>query len=299
MTGTPPESFLLRAAAPIARGFLAAVSVHQLAASAAPTAEAAKAHTAAFDSTPRWCRALQREGPFGVCSGSSSSGSSSWFALAAPGDGCSSFVLLLLLLLLADTAERLLPKLWDDVLSLLVSLLRHSKKDNTEEQLPHSIRAEVCRLEQQEEELQRQLKRSSPSSDFVAFARLQRQVAKVAAAKEACMQQLQQQQHSSSSSSDSGLWSALLWPILKPMLLANSWALMKPLLCWLLFKGLFGATVEIPTAQLAPLDAFGTHLALIFPFAYIVARICLNAVYRQLAACRARVAKDETQKKAA
>ncbi|KAL8452478.1 hypothetical protein Emed_001335 [Eimeria media] len=234
-------------------------------------------------SFPRGCSGLQLEGPLGVCSSYSDverKNSNSWGPLSPLLlDGCSAFVLLLLLLLLIDTAELLLPTLWSNVFCLLASLRGGARNSDTS-----GVRTpELHALEQQEQQLQRELKQYNPTSDFVAYARLQRQLAKVAAAKETCMrqQQQQQQQNSSSSSSEGGLWTSLLWPIMRPVLLANSWVMMKcqfrgvvavlrctytaakqqqqqqqrPFICWIFFRGILGATVKLPTSQLAPLGS--------------------------------------------
>ncbi|KAL8447963.1 hypothetical protein Emag_004161 [Eimeria magna] len=210
-------------------------------------------------SFPWGCSGLQLEGPLGVCSSFSDAArksSRSWLPLSPLLlDGCSAFVLLLLLLLLVDAAELLLPTFWSRVFCLLASIHRGSRSGDTAS-LSAARTPELHALEQEEQRLQRELRQYTPSSDFVAYARLQRQLAKVAAAKEACTrQQLQQQQQNSSSSAtgEGGLWVSVLWPIMKPVLLAKSWVLMKPLICWLLFKGILGATVELPTSQLAPL----------------------------------------------
>ncbi|KAL8438033.1 hypothetical protein ACSSS7_000492 [Eimeria intestinalis] len=234
---------------------------------------------------PRGCSGLRLEGPLGVCSSFSDAGgksSSSWLAFSPPLlDGCSAFVLLVMLLLLMDSAGLLLPTFWSRVFSLLASIRASSSNDGTAG-LSAARTPELHALEQQEQQLQRELRQYTPSSDFVAYSRLRRQLAKVTAAKESCMRRQQQQNNSSSDNGEGGLWASLLWPIMKPVLLANSWMLMKPLLCWLLFKGVFGATIDLPTSQLAPLTVFGSHLALTFPFSYLVARICVDAVYGHL-----------------
>ncbi|KAL8273987.1 hypothetical protein Esti_002076 [Eimeria stiedai] len=236
--------------------------IHQYSAAclahAASAARVATGSSPPSNSSPLGCSGLRLEGPLGVCSSffdAAGKSSSSWLALSPLLlDGCSAFVVLLLLLLLVDAAERLLPTFWRRLFCVLASIRRGSGSADTAG-LSATRTPELHVLEQQEQQLQRQLGQYNPSSDFVAYARLQRQLAKVAAAKDTCMRQQHQQQNSSSNANGSGgLWASLLWPIVKRLLLANSWVLMKPLICWLLFKGVVGATVELPTSQLAPLS---------------------------------------------
>lgn len=243
---------------------------------------------------PRWCKALTlRESPYGVCSGNSTS--NSWFPQTFD-DGCSRFMILFLLLVITDLAQLLLPKLWISIAGLLPNTTNNRGQQTVagrDTERIANIKAEVASLEQQHVQLQQQQQQYAPATNFAAYALLQRQIDKIIRAKEACLKQLHEQQQFSNNGknrmSDNGLWASLVWPILKAALLANIWSIAKPVTCWLLFTAVLGATVELPTAQLAPLDAFGPKLALTFPLAYVICRTCLDSVYGQFDLLRPRI----------
>ncbi|OEH78179.1 hypothetical protein cyc_01621 [Cyclospora cayetanensis] len=61
------------------------------------------------------------------------------------------------------------------------------------------------------------------------------------------------------------------------------WLLCQPLICWWVLSSVFGATIELPTAQIAPLLPIGEFYQLPFPYAYLICRLFLNEMYRHVA----------------
>lgn len=177
---------------------------------------------------PRWCNALNLEGPVGACSDGSSTYSGRTWLPRGFHDDCGSFMLLLLLLVLADVAELLWPKLWRAAFAVLPPARHRSfaARDSTE--CTVNLRAELAALEQQQQQLQQQQQQYTSSADFAAFALLQRQIDKLTRAKEVCLKQLQQQQQQSSlTRSENGLRTSIVWSVFKPVVLAHGWTIGK------------------------------------------------------------------------
>ncbi|XP_026190648.1 uncharacterized protein LOC34618598 [Cyclospora cayetanensis] len=238
---------------------------------------------------PLWCKAFALEKAFSVCRGSNCKADNTSVLTQVFQDGACVLLILLMLILVADQVEWLLCQVGGPVFTWPQGLRGGNRCSNGPGD-PDKLLKELTSLQHQKLQLQQQQQQFSPTADFAAYTRLQRRIDQLERAKEACSTQLQQQQqqHRQESSTKKLLFGVAYRMALRPLARRAVKVLLipypsyrnsdlsgspgvrmmktskkcgwdraafvsQPLICWWVLSSVFGATIELPTAQIAPL----------------------------------------------